>query len=277
MSAEPPPPTGLPAPGAAPTNATIVAPVGVRWGLPDAALLLALVPATLGLQLLYRMSGLPIAQPAPFIVSLGSYLVLLAAIVVISRRRGPGSLARDFGLRFRPVDLAIGLGIAIAGRVLGLIYAVAVTLVLGAPPRHSNVDFGSDPLWIVIDGVLVGSLLAPVVEELMMRGVLLRAIRNRIVRGPRSAPHPQPAGPGVQRRAIVASVLISSAVFMVLHLHEALDDLSLFVALALTTFTVGMLHAVITVVTGRLGPAIVSHVLINGSAVAIILATLKSS
>ena len=243
-------------------------PAGVRWGLPDAAIVTALIPVTIGLGVVYLLLHLP-ASLGPFtLISSGlSYGVLFAALVFVSRTRGLRRLRADFGLIFRPVDLAIGFGIAVLVRILSLIEGFVVVGIAGKGPTRGNVSFGHDPLWIIINGFLIGALVAPVVEELLFRGLVLRAVRWAILRGPWRSPRPQPADPTIRNRAAVIAVLVSAVVFSVLHLDEAIGDPVLLVTLGLFTLTAGLLHGMITVVTGRLGPAIVAHVLFNGSSV----------
>ena len=112
------------------------------------------------------------------------------------------------------------------------------------------------------------TLLGPFVEELLFRGLILRATRYAILRG-RHRARPQPAPRRIQVRAAVVAVLVNSALFAGLHLYQAPGDPALFISLALVTLTVGILHSVIVIVTGRLGAAIVSHVVGNGIAVAL--------
>ena len=247
-------------------------PAGVRWGLPDAAVVLGIFVVTLLLGLGYLLLRLP-AQEQPFQLVFGviAYGLLVAALVVISRRRGLKSLRADFGLWFRPVDLAIGLGIGIVVRILTLIETFIVVTIAGKSPSRGNVDFGIDPLWIILNGFLIAALVAPIVEELVFRGLVLRAVRWAVLRGRRSSPRPQPAPEGVRNGAAVLAVVVSALLFSAAHLYEAIGDPVLLITLGLFTLTAGVLHGVITIVTGRLGPAIVAHVVVNGSSTLFVL------
>ena len=189
----------------------------------------------------------------------------------ISRRRGLRRLAADFGLAFRPVDLAIGLGIAVLGKIWLVISAIIAFAITGSHARSGNVDFGNDPLWITINGLLVGSLVAPIVEELVFRGLVLRAIRYAVLRGPRRSPRPQPAPEAVRRRAVAISLLVSALLFSAFHVHQTFTDPPLLIGLGLSIFGLGLLHGWVAIATGRLGSSIVSHVLFNGSAVLVML------
>jgi membrane protease YdiL (CAAX protease family) len=165
------------------------------------------------------------------------------------------------------VDIAIGLGIGILVRIITVIEGLIVVAIAGRGPTRGNVAFGTDPLWIVLNGVLVAALLGPVVEELVFRGLVLRAVRWAVLRGRRRSPRPQPADPRVRHGAAVLAVTVSAVLFAGLHLYEAIGDSVLLITLGLFTLTAGILHGVITIATGRLGPAIIAHITVNASSV----------
>lgn len=237
----------------------------VRWGLWDVALGFVVFFVILAFASILASSG-PLknvlgdnADAFSLVASLLAYGGLVAVMVVASRRGGLGSLAADFGFSFRPVDLAIGLGIGLAGRVFTALLTGAAIAITGYSPERGNLVLSAEPLWIVLNGVLIAIIVAPVVEELFFRGLVLRAIRNRLLRR-------NPTDSRTQRRAALAAILLSSAAFMLLHLYQS-SDWTLFIILAGSTFTVGLLSAVAAVRTGRLGGAIVGHMVFNGSAV----------
>lgn len=245
-----------------------IIPPPVRWGIPHAVIVVALIPVALGAGYLLLFAGIGDGGDAfTFVLGMAGYAAVVVALIVIARRLGLGRLRTDYGFGIEPVDLAIGLGIAVVAKLGTLAVGLIVVVVTGTPPRSGNLVLGDDPLWLLLTGGLLATFVGPVVEELMFRGILLRAIRYRVLRGPRSAPLPQPAPRSVQTRASALAILVSSAAFAVLHLSQAPGDLALFLVLGLGTFLVGVLHAVITIVTGRLGAAMVSHVLFNGSSV----------
>ena len=181
----PPPPYASPLYAPPPRRPPVEVPAGVRWGLPDAAVVLGLFVVALGLGLLYLVLRLPATfNVFQLVFAVVAYGALFAAVVVISRRRGLRSLAADFGLAFRPIDLAIGLGVAVLAKIFLVVSGLIAIAITGSIPRSGNVSFGHDPLWIVINGFLVASLVAPFVEELVFRGLLLRAVRYAVLRGP---------------------------------------------------------------------------------------------
>lgn len=240
-------------------------PKTVRWGLWDVALGFVVFFVILAFASILASSG-PLretlganADAFSLVASLLAYGGLVVVIVVASRRSGFGTLAADFGLSFKPIDLVIGLGIGLAGRVFTLLLTAVAIAITGYSPERGNLVLSPDPLWIVLNGVLIAVIVAPIVEELFFRGLVLRAIRNRFLRK-------DPTDVTIQRRAAIAAILISSAAFMLLHLYQA-SDWTLFIILAGSTFAVGFLNAVVAVRTGRLGGPIIGHMVFNGSAV----------
>jgi membrane protease YdiL (CAAX protease family) len=160
-----------------------------------------------------------------------------------SRRKGTGSLDRDFGLRMRWIDVPVGLA---AGFVTQLAFAVAAPPIYRAfgldPDKISEVsqklaDKANDPFGVACLFLLV-VVGAALFEELCYRGLWLRSIQRRF--------------------GTVAGVLLSAAVFGLVHFEPyALPLLALF----------GVVLGVLAVRTGRLGPAIWAHVAFNLTAV----------
>lgn len=246
----------------------------VRWGLWDFAIGIAvfcglLVVASVAISIPgIRALLVPQAQLVNFLGAAAAYAALFAVIVVASQRRGLRSLAADFGLRFRPIDIAIGIGVGIGMRL----FTVGLTLITigltGYRPEHGNFILPAEPLWIALNGVLIGVIVAPIVEELFFRGLLMRSVRNRVLR---SKGRTQPVSSGIQRLAVRISVLVSAGAFMLLHLYQA-DNLTFAIILAGSTFTVGLVNALVAARTGRLGGGIIAHIFFNGSAVLLAIA-----
>jgi len=261
MTLEPETPTLPAARGYAP-------PVEVRWGLRQVAVGLAsFIVVLVGANLLALAGVIEASDAAQFVLSLAGYGVLVATVVFASRRLGQRSLAKDFWLRLRPVDLAIGLGLAVLAKLLSVVYGVVGIALFGVPVQQSNLTLSGDTLWLVLNGVIMVAIVAPFVEELFMRGLVMHAIRNAVLRrGGRAQPAPE----SVQRTALLVSIAGSGLLFMALHLYQSTEPALLFV-LGLATLTLGVLNAVIVYVTQRLGPAIVAHMVYNGISVATLL------
>ncbi|MBA2625667.1 MAG: CPBP family intramembrane metalloprotease, partial [Acidimicrobiia bacterium] len=218
------------------------------WGMGDAAvgtLLTFLVPLLVGGTALAiadaDVDDIPLWAVALLQVPL--WAGLLGAPLYASYRKGRRSLAGDFGLRFRALDVPLGLAAGVAGQVVLVLVLSVVYDLLGVDAEKvgqtaEELTDGAEGVLDVVLLVLIVGLAAPVFEELFYRGLWLRAIERR-------------AGTKL-------AVAGSSVLFGVIHLQ--VYDL-----LALVGF--GLLAALLTVRTGRLGPAIWAHVAFNLTAV----------
>jgi membrane protease YdiL (CAAX protease family) len=256
---------------AEPTNARFasleyVPPSGVRWGLADAATGIALFLTVLGL-FAVAATAVPVLQSdfGALVLNLVGYGSLVGAAVVASRRSGLRRLSLDFGLSVRWSDLWLGLIIAVVAKALVYVYIVLADAVTGAEPTGGNLSLSDSSVWVVINGLLFTALLAPFAEELFMRGLLLRSVRNSVLRGWLQR-RPQPAERSTQIVAVIVAIAASSLVFMALHMFQSTDP-GLLIVLGLSTLTLGVLNGVAAVRTGRLGAPIIAHILFNGSSV----------
>jgi len=114
------------------------------------------------------------------------WIPFVVALVVVSRRCGQDQFSRDFKVHLRWVDLA-GLPIGIASQLL------LVPLIYWPLQRIWPDAFSSDEIeqrarelwdkahggWIVVLVVVV-ALGAPIIEELVYRGLILQALQSRL-------------------------------------------------------------------------------------------------
>ena len=149
-------------------------------------------------------------------------------------------MVEDFGLRFRLIDVPVGLVIGVVSQlVLVPIVSLPWIALLGKDlddlddSARELADKATDPLGVALLFVIV-VLGAPVVEELFFRGLLQRSLLRRV--------------------APVLAVAISALVFGVTHFQ-----LLQFPALVAFGAVLGFL----ALRTGRLGPAIVAHMAFN--------------
>ncbi len=163
---------------------------------------------------------------------------------VVSRWKGLG-LAADWRLRFKPVDLAIGVGTAIMAFGLAAVAAGIVSNLVNLTDESQaeNTEFlvdakGTPWLAVFLVAAVVG---APLTEELLFRGLVLRAFEKRF-------------GPVV---AVIGSIVAFTLP------HFAGKNLDGTLVLFASIGAVGLVFGVVTIVTDRLGPAIVAHVLFN--------------
>lgn len=168
-------------------------------------------------------------------------LAQLTHLVWVARAKGRGIVA-DFGFRFRPADVAIGAALAIAGLVVaGLIGSLVFALFDEDPDAtvaelaENSQDGGGLSIWIILLAVLAATVV-PIVEELVYRGLWWSALEKR--------------GMGD-----VAVILITSTVFAVVHFEPIRLPI---------LFVLGLALGYGRIRTGRIGSAVVAHMLING-------------
>ena len=253
-----------PTPPAQPTSeqlATLLPAEPVRWGWWDViyGLVAFMLSLSLSIGLLLALGIDTTNTDAVGAFSLASsalsYAAITTVVVLASRKRGLGSLAADFGLRFRPVDLALGLGAGVLAKVIFFAVASLAIMLTNHTPETGNFQLSPSAVWIVLNGFVIAVLVAPIVEELFFRGLVLRAAHNRVLRRG-----------GSQRRAVAVAVLASSLGFALLHLYQS-TDVTLLIMLGGGTLALGIINSLVTLATGRLGAAIVSHIFFNGSTV----------
>ncbi|MCU1378501.1 MAG: Abortive infection protein [Acidimicrobiales bacterium] len=217
----------------------------VRWGMGDALAATAIgiaasaVIGGIALSIAGVQHSEDLALWALALLQVPLWLGLAGVPVYVSRHKGTGSLADDFGLRMRWVDVPVGLA---AGLLSQLTFSVV------APPIYRAVGLNPDKISAASEklagkandpfGVLCLFLLtvvgAALIEELCYRGLWLRSIERRF--------------------GTVAGVLLSALVFGVVHFElYALPLLAVF----------GVVLGVLAARTGRLGPAIWAHVAFN--------------
>ncbi len=156
---------------------------GLSWGLPDVAV------AWVAGVVVSIVVAAPFLDPnRPQSRQVGALLVALlaqsagtaAALVVISRRKGLGRLAADFGLRLRLRDLGwivVGVGVAIGASLM----VAPITEVAHLHDTSQDVvRVFKHASGIELPFFAVGvAVVAPVVEELLFRGALLRGLMRR--------------------------------------------------------------------------------------------------
>lgn len=195
------------------------------------------------------------------------WIGLLGTAVWACRRHGTGSLIRDLALKFRPVDLAIGLGVGLGLRFAIGAWAVLYSSITGDQPTSNLESVLADGLgtglWLVINMVAI-AVIGPVIEEVFFRGVGLRSALASLLR---RSDNRRLADP--RRRARVA-IGVTALIFALLHISE-ITDLTSAVVLLPGLFLAGWVLARLTIWSGRLGPAIVTHVVFNGVAVVALL------
>lgn len=192
----------------------------------------------------------PIGVLAASLVAL--WAAYLTGVWLASQRAGTGDVRRDIGLAMSPVDL-VGVPIGVVAQ-LALIPLLYVPLRAGWPDTFDDdrlADTARD-LLDRADGGLIVLLVAlvvvgaPVVEEIFFRGMLQR-------------PLVAAAGGALGRWG---AVVLVAALFAAVHFRPVE-----FVGL----FAIGLVLGACTLLTGRIGMAIVAHVAFNATGIVAVL------
>ena len=238
-----------------------------RWGLPDIVLgLLFIIAAVIvatglglaigGLDTLDALADGDLSGTDALVflalTTLGQGAAMGVWPVVVARWKG-GGVRNDFGWRFERVDVAYGLGIGGLLLFLAAGVSLGVSALVGLDPGaddSTNTQIISDnadgPAFIII--LIAAVCVAPIVEELFFRGLCLRAIEKRF--------------------GTLLGVLGSTFLFTLPHFAN--PSLAGTTVLFAVIAAVGLVLAVLTVKTGRLGAAVIAHAAFNGVGVAVI-------
>ncbi|TFD49826.1 CPBP family intramembrane metalloprotease [Cryobacterium frigoriphilum] len=181
---------------------------------------------------------------------LAVWVPLLGAIAAACYLHGTRSLRRDLGFWFHPLDLLWGLAVGLLARVVASLIEIAGYGQMGS----AGATFGETvyDFWWLFGALLAPVLLAPVVEELYFRGVVLRAVTGVTQQG------------GASRTvAMSLAIVVSALVFALVHI-VTIENMDAALVIGLSTFVFGVGAAILATTTGRLGGAIVAHVTFNG-------------
>jgi membrane protease YdiL (CAAX protease family) len=218
---------------------------GVRWGLGDFfwVYLTGFVAAFVGASIGYGISGDKAGHAGALTIGLalvGQFGGWVVGLVWVSRRKGRGSLRADFGLVVHPRDLwavPAGIGLEIA---LALMVFPISNLVQNQRQGVVNDLESAHGLHLAVLALFAG-VIAPVCEELLFRGLLLRALRRRF--------------------SPVVAVAVSALVFALA--HPALDPSWGTFVIVPALFGMGALSGAVAVRRGDLSVSILLHIGFN--------------
>jgi membrane protease YdiL (CAAX protease family) len=178
------------------------------------------------------------------------WVPMIVACWIVSRRRGEGSFSKDFGLRWRPLDIGLGVAGSIAARSTESIALLPIIILqphFRVPEVSEFQRFTTGVSgWIVL--ALVTCVGAPIVEELFFRGL----IQTRLV----------------SRYGPVVGIGVTSVLFGAAHLIGWAGPISLVYALAIAG--AGVALGTMRHLTGRLGTSMMTHSFFNGQALLIL-------
>ncbi len=190
--------------------------------------------------------GLADLRVAVLLISLATFAISTFGFPVAgwfaSWRWGSRNVGDDLGLRARWIDLPLGAGGALA--LTATVIAGGLLVQLFGLPQGSNLEdvqkAGRNPLLFLFLAVLAG-VIAPVTEEILFRGVLLRGLSSRFGR--------------------VGATVGQAAVFGAAHLtvSQGWGNVTMVVILG----AVGLVLGGLAQLTGRLVPGMVAHGLFN--------------
>lgn len=187
------------------------------------------------------------------------YVALLAVIAYVpslwwchyvSSRWGSGRFGRDLGLQPRWVDL--GWGPVVWLCAIGAQLAVAAVVVGFDIPVSNNTDTLSDVRdsnTYVVALVITAVVAAPIVEEMVFRGVVMRGLRSRL--------------------PMVAVIALQGVLFGLAHVDPVRGAGN--IGLVMVLSAVGVAFGGAVALLGRITPAIVAHAIFNAVVLAIVL------
>lgn len=182
--------------------------------------------------------GLPI--PLLFAAAAVTWTVYLAMTWWLSQRHGTGDVRRDYALDVRWIDV-IGLPVGVATQLMlvPIVYLPLEGIWPGtfSPERLSEnaedlLDRATGPVFVLL--VVMVVFAAPIVEELVYRGLIQRSLASRL----------PPA----------VALVLAAAFFALIHFRP-IEYPGLFV--------VGLVLGACVALTGRLGMAIIAHMAFN--------------
>ncbi len=230
-----------------------------RWGFGDfwwgvLVYLVVGVAGTLAVAaVLAADSGDPIDE-----VDFGAYstgvLVLISAVGffgvpwLATHRKGLRSLARDFGLRARPLDLLIGFGLGIAALIAAALVSSGLDAALDVEEDTSNVPVDSlDGVGQFVVFLVAVGIVTPIVEEVFFRGLVHRSFLKR-------------------GSSVWFSFVATTVIFVIPHL-SAVSTWKNAVTLAGAITALGAtFHLACHLTKNRLGAPIVAHMVVNSTA-----------
>lgn len=180
--------------------------------------------------------------------SVALWTVMCVALFVASRRFGTGRPLEDYAVGFRAIDL-VGVPVGVATQ-LALVPLLYVPLQRIWPETFDDDEVARRAQdlvdraggWLTVLLAIVVVVGAPLVEELVYRGLLQRSAGRTLGAWP--------------------ALVLTSFVFMLVH-FSPVEYPGLFLA--------GLVFGLGVLLTGRLGPAIVTHAAFNATGLVVVL------
>ena len=221
-------------------------------GWAAAGLLVAMV-AGLAAEDAFRMGWLADTRAQPLVAYFATWIPLGVGVWAACRHRGWQASADQLGLRFSVFDIFWGVAAGCIARLVDAVIRLQLTGTTGLSPQPVLGTPAIDG-WAVIVGIVAPVIVAPLIEEVFFRGLLQRSLA-------------QAFGAAGRLRASAAAILITSVLFALAHVVVGGTLGVDAVATAEGTFAFSVIAGVVAAATGRIGGAIIAHVVFNGVAV----------
>jgi membrane protease YdiL (CAAX protease family) len=180
---------------------------------------------------------------------------IAVAATLVAKGSGSDGVGRLWGLRFHPLDLFWGFA---AGCLARAADAFVNGAVYGDTGLHPSLLLGGQPSTAsLVVAVVAPVIVAPLLEEVFFRGLLVRSLREVVGDGERWS--------GVGSRVLV--VVATAVLFALLHVVAGSTGATAAEVTFVGTFVFGLFAGALTVATGRIGAAVVAHIVFNGVAV----------
>jgi membrane protease YdiL (CAAX protease family) len=221
------------------------------------------LPAALGAVVVLTASLVVSKLLLDGLVSLGWPIAVYVAVLALigygpsvgwcwwaSRRWGTGDVRHDLGVVARWSDLAWGPVVWLTA-VLGQVVVGAIVVALDVPisSNTEGIDRISADRTYVVSLVVSAVVVAPFVEELVFRGLVLRGLRSAM--------------------AAPVAVLAQGVLFGVAHVDPVRGSGN--VGLVLVLSGVGIVLGGAAYLFRRIGPTVVAHAIFNGVVLALVL------
>ena len=191
----------------------------------------------------YAVTGDKAGDPGALTIGLtllGQFGGWILGLILVSRYKGRGTLRADFGLVVHRRELwLIGMGVVLEVALALMVYPIAHLVQNEKQSVVNELDKAHGLKLAIL--VLVAGLLAPVCEELLFRGLLLRSLQRRF--------------------SAVVAVAVSALVFALA--HPALDPHWGTFAAVPALFALGAVSGAVAVRRGNLSASIYLHIGFN--------------
>lgn len=193
-----------------------------------------------------RSGGIPSPVMQVLVADLAVWVPLVAGAAWVLRRSDRSRFASR--LRLDLGDVVFAIGIVIICRVLDVFLSISFTGTTGLTPAPS---LGTPDTGLLVVSAIGIVLISPFLEEVVFRGLFQRRLADELT------PHTR-----------FLAVLLTAFVFALLHLLLGAASTQLGgVQVFTTTFALGLLTGTLVAMTGRIGGAVLAHVLFNAVAV----------